>query len=173
MASLSIKKLVNANVYIDGNSQLGKAEEVTLPELKSKMAEHKALGMVGMIELPSGIEKMEAKIKWNSYYGDLIKKLANPFVNLSMQLRGNLEEWGSAGRLTQVPAVVYLTVNSKNLPGGNFKQHDNVELESDFNCIYYKLEINGEVIFEFDPMSNIYKVAGTDILATYRINLGA
>ena len=46
MSKISINRLTNANVYLDGGSMLGRAEEVSLPVLKAKMAEHKALGMV-------------------------------------------------------------------------------------------------------------------------------
>ena len=75
---LEINRLTNANIYVDGNSWLGRAEEVTLPVITSKMSEHKALGMVGMVELFSGIDKLEARIKWNSVYKDVFKKAANP-----------------------------------------------------------------------------------------------
>ena len=63
MSKISINRLTNANVYLDGGSMLGRAEEVNLPVLKAKMAEHKALGMVGTIEAFAGFEKLEGKIK--------------------------------------------------------------------------------------------------------------
>jgi phage tail tube protein FII len=34
------------------------------------------------------------------------------------------------------------------------------------------MEIDGAPIGEFDAMSNIYKVNGVDVAATYKINLG-
>jgi hypothetical protein len=42
--AISVNKLTNANIYIDGNSLLGKASEIDLPKITAKMAEHKALG---------------------------------------------------------------------------------------------------------------------------------
>jgi P2 family phage contractile tail tube protein len=67
---------------------------------------------------------------------------------------------------------VYLTGTFKNAPTGNFKQHDNVELESMFNVTYMKQEIDGADIVEFDVMANIYKVDGVDKLNTYKANIG-
>ena len=61
MSKIQINKLINANVYMNGSNLLGRAEEVQLPQIKHKMAEHKALGMVGSAEFFSGIEKLECK----------------------------------------------------------------------------------------------------------------
>ena len=43
MAGIQVNTLNNANIYIDGNSLLGQAEEFKLPVVKFKMAEHKAV----------------------------------------------------------------------------------------------------------------------------------
>ena len=58
MSKIKINKLTNANVYMNGVNLLGRAEEVQLPQIKHKMAEHKALGMVGSAEFFSGIDKL-------------------------------------------------------------------------------------------------------------------
>ena len=49
MSKIEINKLTNANIYMNGTNLLGRAEEVQLPQIKHKMAEHKALGMVGSV----------------------------------------------------------------------------------------------------------------------------
>ena len=64
MSKIEINKLTNANVYMNGINLLGRAEEVQLPQIKHKMAEHKALGMIGSAEFFAGIDKLECKIKW-------------------------------------------------------------------------------------------------------------
>lgn len=172
MASAQVNRLTNANIYINGLSKLGKAEEVTLPMIKHMLAEHKALGMVGKMEFFSGIDKMEMKIKWSSFYDDVMKIFANPLKPMQLQVRGSLETYTPAGRTTEVPVVCFITGSSKDFPMGTFKQHDNVELESNMSVTYCRLEINGAVIVEIDVMANIYSVAGVDILAQYRNNLG-
>lgn len=68
MSKIEINKLTNANIYMNGTNLLGRAEEVQLPQIKHKMAEHKALGMVGSAEFFAGIDKLECKINpWGSY----------------------------------------------------------------------------------------------------------
>lgn len=172
MGQVTIKRVTNANLYLDGNSLLGKAEEVSLPEVKFKMSEHNGLGMIGDVELPSGIEKMEAKVKWNSFYEDVLLKVSNPFKPLSFQVRASRETYGSAGRSAEEPIVAYITGQPKSFPAGNFKKHDNVEAESTFTVTYYKLVVNSVEIVEIDVMSNIFKINGVDQLATYRANIG-
>jgi len=169
---ISINRLTNANVYLNGTSQLGKAEDVTLPKLKFIMAEHKALGMFGKAEFPSGADKLEAKIKWNSFYADVYKKMANPFQPNQFQIRGSMESYTSQGRTAQVPVVVHMTAASKDLDAGNFKQHDNAEFETNFAVTYLKIVVNGEEIVEYDVLANIYKAEGKDLLAEYRQNIG-
>ena len=70
MAKIEINRITNANIYLDGANLLGRAEEVKLPDVSMTMQEHKALGMVGKVELPAGFDKMEGEIKWNSFYRD-------------------------------------------------------------------------------------------------------
>jgi len=109
---IQINPLNNANIYIDGNCLLGRAEEVKLPAVKFEMADHKAVGMVGTIKLPSGIEALEGESKWNSFYQDVWGRLLDPVTSVQLQVRGNLETHTSLGRIAQVSYVVYLAASS-------------------------------------------------------------
>lgn len=172
MSKIKINRLTNANVYMDGNNLLGRAEEVQLPQIKHKMADHKALGMTGSAEFFSGIDKLECKIKWNSLYPEVMKKAANPFIAVQIQVRASLETYNSMGRLAEVPAIAYLSGTFKEFPLGNIKPQENAEYETTMSVNYAKLVVAGEEIFEIDVLENIYKVDGVDVLATYRINIG-
>lgn len=172
MAQIEVKRITNANVYVDGNSLLGKVDECKLPEVKVTMTEHKALGMQGKLEFPSGIDKLEATFKWNSLYSDILLKVANPYKAVAVQLRGSLETYSNDGRIAQVPVVAYLTGVFNKFPLGGFKQHDNVEAETTMSVTYCKLEIDGKVIIEFDALANIYKAGDVDLLETYKQNIG-
>lgn len=169
---LTINKVTNANIYVDGANYLGKADEVNLPAPKGKQAAHSPLGIMGELEYNSGFEKMEAKIKWNSYYPEVIKKFSNVFQSVKLQVRFSIEQYEDGSRTGQVPGIAYITARANDIPGGNFKSKDNVELESNLSVTYYKLEINGEEMVEFDAEANIYVVGGIDLFATLRSHLG-
>ena len=62
MAKIEVNRVTNANVYLNGNSLLGRAREIELPEVTHQMAEHEGMGLYGSPEFPSGLEAMEASI---------------------------------------------------------------------------------------------------------------
>jgi len=173
MPDVRINKVTNASVYVNGTAFIGQAGEITLPEITQKMVEHSGLGMAGTIEIPVGIEPMEATIKWNSFYADVMKSLGVLGTAIKLQIRSNLKEYDATGGLvSEDPLVIYMTCQSKSFPLGTFRQHENVELETKLNVTAAKLEIGGEIILDYDATANIYKVGGVDQLANFRSNLG-
>lgn len=168
-----IKRLQEANVYLNGSSLLGQTEEVKLPDVSIKMSDHKALGMVAALELFGGIDKMVAEFKWNSYFADAMTAQANPFQAVDVQVRSSLRTFDGGGGITsEVPVVIYLKGTFNQAPTGNWKQHDPVEIGSKMSVKYMRQVIDGREILEIDVMNNIYKVDGVDLLETYRSNLG-
>ena len=173
MGAIVANRLTNANMYNDGASLLGKCEEITLPSIKAKTSEHKALGMVMSLNIPSGFEAMNGKVKWNAIYPDLIAAFGSPYKTNKIQVRGNLETWDAAGRTQQQGVVAFLTVRFKDaLPSIGLKQNDNSEQESEYECSYYRLEVGGQKLIEIDAFAQIFFVNGTDELAGYRAALG-
>jgi len=168
----TINRITNANIYMAGGSLLGKAEEITLPDVKYKQSDHKALGMFGEMEYTSGMEKLNGKIKWNSFYADVLKQTANPFKGIPIQVRSNMEIYEGGDRVDQVPVTTYLTIRSKGTPLGTFKAQDNAEAETEYSVSYFKQDINNETIIEVDVEANIWIVDGVDLLTDYRKNLG-
>lgn len=172
--SINVNRVTQANIYLTGTgSLLGRAEEIMLPDIAAAMSDHKAIGMVGKMELPSGLDKMEVSIKWNAIYSDVAKKFNDIFTARQIQVRFPVERYTSEGRTAVLNGRVALTVLPKNIPLGSFKQHDNVELTQKFTATYMKLEIDGEIITEIDYLNNIYIVDGVDKLAPIRAALGA
>jgi P2 family phage contractile tail tube protein len=143
MSKIQVNRIVNANIYLEGTNMLGRAEEVKLPDITAIMAEHKALGMVGKIELPSGFDKLEGEIKWNSLYEESAAAMANPFKTVQIQCRSSIETYTSGGRVEEVSLVTFLTVMFKKNPLGTFKQHDNAEFSSSFTATYIKQVVKG------------------------------
>jgi uncharacterized protein len=170
--AIQINKLTNASVFVDGVGFLGQAMEVDLPEITQKMSDHVALGMIATTEMASGIDKMEATIRWNALYPLVVEKFANPYAALSLQIRGSLEVYEAGGRVAQQPVVIFLRGTSKTHQIGNFRQHENVELENQLAVYYVRVEINGVEKLELDATANIYRVNGVDIIQEYKNNIG-
>jgi len=170
---MRVSKIFNANVYIDGtNSLLGRAKEIVLPDVAVKTEEHVGLGMVGAIELPTGLQAMTTKIKWAGFYADQLTLGANPFQAHKLQVRASHESFEAGGRVEQVPLVVNLTVRWKKTPLGTIVAQTGQEPEDELATTYVKVTRNGVELVEIDVLENVWKVNGEDVLAAYNKNLG-
>ncbi|MBB5017416.1 hypothetical protein HNQ59_000680 [Chitinivorax tropicus] len=168
---IAINRITNANIYLDGNSFLGRADEVKLPDVSVIMQEHKALGMIGKIELPAGFDKLEGEIKWNSLYKEVAQLMANPFKVIKLQCRSNVEVYTSEGRSEEVALVTHLNVMFKKNPLGTYKQHENAEFTSTFTATFVKQVLDSDTVLELDYLNNIFQVAGEDLLSNYNANV--
>lgn len=168
--AITVNRITNGNVYINGNTLLGKVEEFTAPEVKAKMSDHNALGMMGVASFMSGIEKLEGTIKWNSIYADAVSRIGDFRNPIRLMIRANVEVQGSSGLQNEVNLTIYMQATFSSLPSAGFKKSDNVELTSSFTATSYKMEMDGVTVFEFDALANIYTVDGVDLLANFRAN---
>ncbi len=135
------------------------------------MQEHKALGMVGKIELPAGFDKLEGEIKWNSFYHDVMRKTANPWQALALQCRSSIDCYNSQGKADQLALVTHMTVMFKRTRWERLNRMK-TEFSSAFGCTYIKQVVDGETLLELDYLANIFRVNGTDQLNAYRNNIG-
>jgi len=169
---ISVNRITNANLYIDGAGLLGRAEEIELTQPRHRMVDHKALGMAGTAEFWAGVDKLEAKIKWASLYPEALSVAAAPFTSHSFQVRGSLEQYTSQGRSAELPVVYLMTGVFKDAGGLAFRQHENVDSTSTITVYHSELYVAGTQIHLYDVLANIYVVNGVDQLARFRANLG-
>lgn len=167
-----ISKLYNANVYLDGTSYAGLAEEVSAPDLKPIMSDHKSLSNIGKFKLPTGLDEMKMKIKWNTVNFDVMATSADFYNAKDIMIRSSIDVWENGDKIGTQGVAMFIRGLSTNLPPVNFKHQDNPEVETEFSVTGYKLEIDGIVVFHVDYFANIYIVDGVDKLADYRANLG-
>ena len=167
-----IRTLYNANVYVQGDNFAGVAEEVTLPDLKAKLSDHKPLSGVGSLELFAGLDKMSMKVKWNSINEQVMINSANFFDAQDIMVRANSERWENDSRVASEPVAAFMRGRPKGVPPIGLKHQDNPDVETEYTISYYKLEVAGRVLFEVDFYAQIYVVDGVDLLADYRANLG-
>jgi uncharacterized protein len=169
---ISVNRITNANIYMDGIGLLGRAEEIQVAQPHHRMADHKALGMAGTAEFWAGVEKLEAKIKWASLYPEVLVAAGSPFVSHSFQVRGSLDQYTSMGRTAELPVVYLMTGVFKDAGAFTFKQRENVDTTSSITVYHSELFIAGSQIHLYDVLANIYVVNGIDQLAQFRDNLG-
>ncbi len=171
--AVEISKVINAAVFVDGESFIGRAEEVDLPKVKFKFSDTKGLGLYGEAELPSGLDKMEARIKFNSLYPSFTALAANPFKLRTVIVRASQQVWDQNGVSREAPIKAEMRGFFREWDTGNIKGGESAEAEATLSVIYYKLEADGNEIVEVDVFNNIYKVEGQDILQQFKQNIGS
>ena len=169
---VSVNRLTNANLYVNGTSLLGMAEEIKIPGIKAKTEDHKGLGRFGTAEFPSGAEKLEATVKWVSIYLEAELQNSGMFQVNQYQARGNIETYGPTGLLAQTPGIWLFSASLKDSGPVTFKQHQNVDKTTTLTVYHIEQYVGGVQTLLYDVLANIYVVNGKDQLAQFRANLG-
>ncbi|HTW89185.1 MAG TPA: phage major tail tube protein [Candidatus Binataceae bacterium] len=169
---LSVNRITNANIYVDGVGLLGRAEEIEVAQPRHLMIDHKGLGMAGVAEFWAGVAKLESRIKWTSIYPEVELLASSPFSSHSFQVMGSIEQYTSQGLAAELPLVYLMTGVFKDAGAFTFKPHENVDSQSVVSVYHTELYVSGVQIFLYDVMSNQYVVGGVDQLAQFRANLG-
>lgn len=164
--------MTNASVVLNGSVHIGMASSVELPSVVQKMVDHEGLGMIGVIEVSAGVEKLEGTITFNAFHDNPMLRVADPNRTHLLQLRASVETHTSEGRIDEVPYVATMNVRFKNLPAGSFTQHENTDYEVGYSATSLKIVHDQETILDYDAFSNTYKVGGVDVAQRFRQNIG-
>lgn len=163
-------KLVNFNLFGDGNSFAGQGLEVQLPKLSRKMEEWTGGGMIGAVETDHGLEVITVE----HTYGGIMRSILGQF---GLQRHdGAMLRFAGAYRADdsdQVDAVeVIVRGRHKEIDPGNAKKGDATAFKVTTTCSYYKLVINGATVIEIDVIAGIETYEGVDRNADVRKAIG-
>ncbi|WP_070415023.1 phage major tail tube protein [Pseudomonas lundensis] len=161
--------LANMNLFVDGKSFQGDVPSLTLPKLTLKMEEHRAGGMDLAVEMDQGMEKQEAGFVTTGVRRESLKffGLADG-TSFNGTFRGAFK--GLKGKIT--PVVVTLRGSLKEVDMGDWKAGDKAEVKHNVAVTYYKLEVDGQVIYEIDALGMKRVINGVDQLVDQRRALG-
>ena len=165
-----INRITNANAYLNGATLIGRLEEIEMPNIKLTTEDIKALGLFATIEMPTGLDKMEAKLKWNAIYQDNFKA-QSPIKSCSLTIKSNMKSQGSGGVLKDIAVTVTISGVFKEIPLGTIKGQEKMDGLTHVMTVYYvKLEVDGAQVYEIDVFNNIAKFGDVDILENFRLN---
>lgn len=161
--------LVNMNLFVDGKGYAGRATELNLPKLKRKTDEYRAAGMDAPVKMAMGLEALEAGFSMAGMAKEVLV-----FFGIADEtafngvFRGAYKDQKGA----IVPVVATYRGLLEEVDPGSWKPGD--KSETKFNCAlsYYKLEVDGQVVYELDPVNNIRIIGGKDELAAERQAIG-
>lgn len=170
---MRLEQISEGVVYVNGNSYFGLTQEVKLPEIQFRMTERKPTGGIGSIELPNGVDKMEAEITWTSYDKQLAAAVFNPRKATQLMVRSVKRVFDAAGGIDKEVAVVtHMTVLPKSFGLGSHKAGEAIEMPSKFAVHAIKQQVDGVPLIEIDVINQVFSTGGEDFLAALRSILG-
>jgi P2 family phage contractile tail tube protein len=162
--------LKNFNLFSDGNSLMGIADEVTLPKLSRKTEDFQGGGMPMPVELDMGNEKIELDWSCAGFVADAVKQYGASKVGGSLLRFAGAYQREDTEEVQAVEIVV--RGRHKEIDFGNAKIGDKSQTKVKTVCSYYKLTVDGQVLFEIDALAMIFIVNGVDMLAKQRKAIG-
>lgn len=162
--------LKNFNLFNEGNSLMGVAEEIGLPKLARKMEEYQGGGMPAPVDIDMGNEKIEFDWTCAGFHADVVTGYGASKPNAKLLRFAGAYQRDDTGEVQAVEIVV--RGRHKEIDFGNAKVGSKSETKIKTTCSYYKLTVDGKVLFEIDALAMIYNVNGTDMLAEQRKAIG-
>ena len=161
--------LSNCNAFVDGISFAGDVPTLSLPKLTQKTDDYQGGGMLSPVEIAMGLEKLEAAFTTNGVRRESLK-----YFGLVDQTACNIVFRGAFKGLRGVvtPVIVTMRGGIKEVDMGDWKPADKAEIKHAVKLVYYKLEIDGRVMYEIDPLNMVMVVDGVDQAAAERSALG-
>jgi P2 family phage contractile tail tube protein len=163
------EKIVNYNVYDEGEKLVGITGEVTLPNFEAMAEEISGAGIAGSFESPTPghFSSLEMEIPFRTVTNQSFR-LAVP-GGRTITLRASQQGYDVSGGQVNYRG---LKITVRGLPKGHnlgtaaVGQPTNTT--NTIEVLYIKVEENGETMLELDKLNFIYIVNGVDVLADVR-----
>lgn len=161
--------LYDVNLFVDGRGYAGRIKEFNLPVVEAKTMEYQAGGMAAAVDVLMGqVNKLTAEATMYSFDRDVMQTFRI--------LPG--EQFAFTGRASMVsddgtkkPVVVTMRGITPKVDPGTWKPGEEMPLKFNMSLRYYKLEIDGAVVYEIDPINYKVIINGIDQLETTRQHL--
>ena len=161
--------LFNTNMFIAGQSLQGDVPSLSLPKVTVKTEEYRGGGMDAPVAMDMGLEKLESSFATNGIRRAVLKYFgAFDQTGFDASFRGAFK--GQKGAITAVVAT--LRGGLREVDPGEWSAGSKAEFKYAVDVTYYKLEIDGRVMFEIDPINCVRVIDGVDQLADVRNALG-
>lgn len=154
----------NFNLFVNGTNFAGLVDEVTLPQFKLVIDEHRAGGMDSPIAVDMGMERMELKFSMAEHNAGVLRQFGVLSGNAVMLL------FRGARVADEVVSPYLITARGMytEVSPAAMKVGEKAMMEAVLSCRYFKLEIGQETLMEIDVDNMIRIVDGVDHLQQIR-----
>lgn len=161
------EKVTNFNLYgEEGTRFLGLASEITLPNFETLSEEIKGAGLAGSYDSPTPghFGAMTMDFSFNTVTDDAFKVYGKTSTKLTLRAAQQSYD-ASAGAEVQKGLKIVFAGRPKGLDGGKIAVASTTGTKVTVSISYFKAEIDGKEIIEWDFFNNIFRVNGVDQLA--------
>lgn len=170
--SMKLGQVTNSDVYFDGVNIAGRVSEFSIEDVGYETIEHKALGMIAIVELPARtLNPLKAKIKFDWLDEAIMRRTALPNRAVTMQFQSYVDVFDADGVNT---ALGYRLITSVDLmfASSAIDALQNGENSGDeIECTCLRLVVSSSrssvPIREINVTENINRVDGADVWPTY------
>ena len=167
------RKLKHLNIFANGTSYVGEAEDFTPAKLSRKFEAYRGGGMPGAVNIDMGLDDgaLDTSFTFSGLSDELIKLQGTPQIDgISLRFAGALQR-DDTGEVDAVEIVC--RGRFKELDLGTLKAGDNSQTKISMVNTYYKVLINGVVLHEID-LINMIEIGpdGVDRMAEHRKAIG-
>ncbi|MCK5354513.1 MAG: phage major tail tube protein [Methyloprofundus sp.] len=161
------KIIKNSNLFVEGGSFMGRADELVLPKLSRKMEEYRGAGMNAPVEIDMGSEKLEAEFSLKEFSKDILLQYGIvDSSGVAVRFRAAALREDSSGDTDAIEIV--MRGRWRELDMGSLKAGDVSVMKVAVAVSYYKYILNGETLIELDSLNMVEKVGENDRLAEQR-----
>lgn len=166
-------KLINAKIYKQGKTELMGTADAELPGMEYITEAITGLGLAGEVETPvvGHFKSLPFKFKWNTI-NERATDLLFPETH-HLEIYSSLQDYDAGtGKLISKPVKAVLRALPKKVNLGKLEPAKKMDSETELECVYIKMWIDGQVVLEIDKFNFICNINGEDVLASVRKDLG-
>lgn len=166
-------KLVNAKVYYEGKTELVGTADAELPSLEYITEALSGLGLAGEIETPvmGHFKSLPFKFKWNVPNRQALTLLQTTTHHL--EVYAAIQSLDAAGGdLESEQCKLVLRGLPKKVGLGKMEPGKKMDPETELECSYLKMWLEGEEVLEIDKFNFVCRIMGVDMLEKVRSDLG-
>lgn len=156
----------NFSAFLDGIGYFGKITEATLPKLEMNKIDHRGGGMDGSVPIDMGMNAMASEQTFSEWSPELLQTFGTR-QRLILRPGAMGQDDFSADTFIATIGGLFTT-----LDGGSLKPGEEAPLKLSLAVDYFKLERNGEQMFEIDVENGKRIIGGVDQLVEMRKAMG-
>ena len=152
-----------ASIYLNGRSYIGEAATVTLPNVQTRMEDHRPQRLPSDVKRFTGYEPLVVEAVFNVYDPEILKQVGNPDIRAyDYQAR-----WSARSADGSVKyGVAEFSGRGSSAERGAFENGEEpAQTTLTVECISYKETFDGEEIYNMDTELGKWEVGGEDYWA--------